>query len=165
MALPAGALAAGLIAGFLGGRAQRPPTEVEDLRREVRSLVQVVALSLLENESPSERLLGVRYGREAGTDARVLEALLDVVRYDPNVNVRLAAVDALAPTASGEPVRQELLAAIDLQGSPLVQIALLDLLLAVDGAEMERALSTLLRSGQLDREVGDHLKQRLELNV
>ena len=57
---------------------------------------QMVALSLMQEQSASERLRGVSWAMpRAVDDTEVLSALLTTVNQDPNVNVRLAAVDAL----------------------------------------------------------------------
>ena len=59
---------------------------------------QLVALSLMQQQSASERLRGVSWAYQRGTIRReVLAALVSAVNHDTNVNVRLAAVDALAP--------------------------------------------------------------------
>ncbi len=160
-ALPA--LAVGVLLGaFLPGRGAAPPqTDVTALRREVGSLSRLVALSLLEQDSASERLKGVSYGREVGpSDPRVLDALLAAVADDPNDNVRLAAIDALAGVAGRPGVQQQLIAGFPRQESPLVQIALVDLLAEARGARPR--LQRLVDDPQVDPTVRDYLRRRLE---
>ena len=91
-----------LIAGILGGRyvvGSRAPEgnpEMTQLRTQVENLRQLVALSLLNEQSPSARLRGVTYSNQiAQPDRQVEQALLHAVNHDSNVNVRLSAVDAL----------------------------------------------------------------------
>src|SRR4029079_11668143 len=121
-----------------GRRGER--SEVAELRQEVRSLNHMVALSLLERDSASERLRGVSWtessaSADRGGDPALLEALLDAVRNDPSVNVRLAAIHAIASRPGRAPVRRQLLAAFAAESSPLVQAAIADTVLAADGAE------------------------------
>jgi hypothetical protein len=59
-------------------------------------------------------------------DEEVLSALVDTLNHDGNVNVRLAALDALKHFGSRPNVRQGLRRALLRQDSPLVQIALID---------------------------------------
>ena len=67
------------------------------LRGQVENLRQMVALSMLQQQSPSARMRGVTYSEKiAQPDPQVLDALLQAVNHDSNVNVRLSAVDALA---------------------------------------------------------------------
>jgi HEAT repeat protein len=121
-------LVVGVTAGhLLTARSERP--ELARLREEVQNTRQLVALSLLQQQSASERLRGVNWSyRVTQPDDEVFKALIDTVRYDSSVDVRLAAVDALR-RYTGEPqVRNGLLQALRGPQSPLVQIALIDLM-------------------------------------
>jgi hypothetical protein len=136
--------------------------QIGELREEVRSLSQLVTLSLLKQDSASERLRGVSFGRQAGAgDDRVLQALLDTLGHDSDVNVRLAAVDALAPVLGRPGVRDQLLRELGRQPSQLVQIALIDQLLARDRQGAQRQLLELAASPSLDPTVRGYLRSRL----
>ncbi len=144
-----------------GGRGQG---EMADLRSEVRSLSRLVTLSLLEQDSASERLKGVSYGRRTGpSDERVLAAMLEAVAHDPNVNVRLAAIDALTGVAGRPRVQRTLVESFPRQESPLVQIALVDLLVEEPGARP--LLRRVAGDETVDPTVRDYLRRRLERRV
>jgi len=148
--------------GSAGEHPGEPLGEIGALRDEVRSLSRLVTLSLLKQDSASERLRGVSFGRQAGPgDDRVLQALLDTLQHDPDVNVRLAAVDALAPALGQPAVRGQLLQEVGKQRSPMVQIALIDLLLARDRAGSRQQLQDLTASPSLDATVRGYLQTRL----
>jgi hypothetical protein len=84
-------------------------------------------LSLLQQQSASERLRGVSWSSQVQRpEEAVLSALLQTLNSDPNVNVRLAALDALQGFSSIREVRQDLLQSLEKQKSPLVQITLID---------------------------------------
>ena len=138
------------------------------LRTEVQSLSRLVALSMMRQESASERLQGVRYGRLAAgaydqdsQDDQVITALVEAVGSDPNVNVRLAAIDALAPAVARPEISGRLVETFDRQDSPLVQIALADALLDAGQPEARQALAGLASAESLDPTVADHLRHRL----
>jgi hypothetical protein len=157
-----GWLHAGAGAGPAGHDTAGELRDLHDLRQEVRSLSQLVTLSLLKQDSASERLRGVSFGRQAGAgDDRVLQALLDTLGHDPDVNVRLAAVNALAPVLGRPAVRDQLLQEVGRQPSPLVQIALIDLLLDRDRPGSRRRLLDLAASPSLDETVRGYLRSRL----
>ncbi len=130
----AGALAAALLLGVVVGRgtAGAPAAAAADialLRQELHDTRELVTLSLLRQSSASDRLRGVSWTEridEPGVE--VVSALLDALSHDSNVNVRLAAVDALARFADRPGVRRGAVAALADARSPLVQIALIDLL-------------------------------------
>ncbi|MFN7941835.1 MAG: zf-HC2 domain-containing protein [Thermoanaerobaculia bacterium] len=152
-------VALGAALGFL---APRPgdQREMAELRGEVRSLNELVALSLLRQDSPSERLQGVAYGRSVGADdQRVRAALYEALLRDPNDNVRLAAIDALAGFATLPAERAKLVAAVGKQTSPVVQIALLDTLIAHSRSNAD--LDPLARDERLDPTVRSYLRNRL----
>jgi hypothetical protein len=101
--------------------------EVAALRAEVGDLRQMVSLSLLRQQSASDRLKGVSWAADLEpADPAVVDALLSALTRDPNVNVRLASVDALRRFATRDAVRQGALEALQRQASPLVQLALID---------------------------------------
>ncbi len=128
---------------------QASANEVTQLRGEVNNMRQLVTLSLLQQQSASERLRGVSWAvRAEPSDTEVLDALLAHVNHDPNVNVRLAAVDALRPFASNRVTRDAVMQALAGQTEPIVQVALIDLL--VDLKEKDA-------TEELQRVAVDHL--------
>jgi Putative zinc-finger len=132
---PAGAVAwsmALVILGvYIGVRTNSADAHKEDLaamHAELASMRQMVALSMLQQQSASGRLEGVTWTqREERLDPQVLSALLHTLRYDSSVDVRLAALDALSRHAAAQPqVRSSVADALQEQQSPLVQVALID---------------------------------------
>jgi hypothetical protein len=129
-------------------------TEVAQLKGEVESLRQLVALSMLQQQSPSARLRGVSYSEAMSQpDQQVEQALLYAVNHDSNVNVRLSAVDALQKFARSPGVIGAMVQAIPVQDSPLVQIALIDMLVQLNAKTETPALVKLSLDGQTDEVV------------
>jgi len=88
---------------------------------------QMVALSMLQQQSASQRLEGVSWTRrEERLDPQVLSALTHTLRHDPSVDVRLAALDALSRHAGQPQVKKTVVDALQEQQSPLMQVALID---------------------------------------
>ena len=146
-------------AGLTSGRATR--SDVEELRAEMETMSQAVTVSLLQHQSASERLRAVSWSRMAGSDDHVLTALLEAARLDPNVNVRLAAIDALAVHANQGPIRNGLIDSLGYEQSPLVQLALLEAVAGEEGlrnGELER----LIDSGEVDASVLEHFAEQAE---
>lgn len=130
--------------GLRSTGSRQGPTEVAELRAEVNNMRQLVALSLLQQQSASERLRGVSFAyRVEPSDSEVLAALLQTVNHDPNVNVRLAAVDALHPFAAAPATREAVIQALPRQTTPLVQVALIDLLVDLREKQAEPELRQL----------------------
>lgn len=160
------AAAALLIAGVAVGYRMHalPPAnpELAELKTELAQTRQMVALSLMQQQSATDRLKGVSWSyrlQQPGAD--VLRALLDTLMHDPNVNVRLATVDALRQFGNEPVVRRGLVDAMNRQESPMVQIALIDL--AVDLGEKE-SVNT-LRGFARDQNVDPAVRVRAEKGV
>jgi hypothetical protein len=164
----AAALTIALGAGvFIGSStaSKRSAEDMAELRSEIRSLRSTVALALLSESSASERLNGVAYGRELQTeDRRVADALFATLLEDSNVNVRLAALDALREVSSRPEVRARLVESIPAQDSPLVQISAIDILLESDtpAAASDEDLAGLAQDPALDEVVRGYLRDRIE---
>ncbi|MDZ7773598.1 MAG: hypothetical protein U5K31_12795 [Balneolaceae bacterium] len=95
------------------------PGELQRLQSEVAQMRQVMMLNLIDNGSATERLKAVNISSELNEpEPRVREALIRTLNRDPNVNVRIAAVDALLMRASDPGVRSALGASIARQDSP-----------------------------------------------
>ena len=138
---------------WLGGR-QRESAGLTGMQNEVRHLRQLVTLSLLEQQSDSERLRGVDYsGRVDQSDTQVLGALIEAVNHDPSVNVRLAAVDALRKFAANPAVGRSLDQSLARQQSPMVQLALIDFLVDMRDKSAAGSLAALQRSPATDKNV------------
>jgi len=148
-----------VIAGISAGRylaAPRAPSnpEIVALQGQVENLRQLVALSLLQEQSPSSRLRGVTYSYQmTQPEPQVEQALLYAVNHDNNVNVRLSAVDALAKFAANPQVRRGLVDSLFVQDSPLVQIAVIDLLVQLNHKDALPALRKLAADAQMDEAV------------
>jgi hypothetical protein len=91
----------------------------------------------------------------------VVAALVSAATTDPSVNVRLAAIEALAPRAAEPPVFDRLVRALPEQDSPLVQVALVDLLLESDGEAARQAAGRLAADDKTDPAVRRHVRERL----
>ena len=106
-----------------------PNQAVAELSREVDNLRQLVTLTLLQQPSATERLEGVSYSHNVpAQNEKVLAALLQALESDPNVNVRIAAVDALRQYSSSSLARQGMVKSLAQESSPLVQSELIELL-------------------------------------
>jgi hypothetical protein len=131
------AAAALLVLGVAIGRAGRPvpapaPDDIASVRSELREMRQMVTLTLMQQQSASDRLKGVSWSSTLERPGNeVVSALLDTLLHDPNVNVRLASIDALARFADEQQVRQGAVTALQAASSPMVQIALIDFVVGV----------------------------------
>ncbi len=153
----------GLVTGYFitGSRAQ--PAEISDLRQEVQNMRQTLAVSLLDQSSASERLRGVSLSvNTEKPDSGLIEALFNTLNTDPNVNVRLAAVDALYLFYDFTQVKEGIAQTLSFQDSPLVQVALIDLIVNVRERRAVESLKNLIQTKTLHPDVKEHAELGLQ---
>jgi hypothetical protein len=133
------------------------------LRQEMQDMRATLAMSLLDNSSASERLRGVNLSvRMDQPDERLLDSLLQTLDSDPSSNVRLAVVDALYLFRDHASVRRRLSESLSRQTNPLVQVALIDLIVNLRERQAADALKALIESDRLAPEVKLRAQQGLE---
>jgi hypothetical protein len=159
-ALQAGLAAALMLVGVLVGQqfSSSADGEIAALRDEIRT----VGLALLDHQSASERLLGVAWSRRGDAAPPVIDALLERVQYDPNVNVRLAAVEALRVRIDRPEVGAGLARALAGQDAPIVQVTLADALLESGASDAVAAVRSLLDRDGLDPTVREFVRTALQ---
>jgi hypothetical protein len=157
-----------LICGFLVGRQyDRGPNadlqqKLATLEGELAATRQTVALSMLQQQSASQRLEGVSWTtRLPEPDPKVMGALMHTVRFDNNVDVRLAALDALSRYADRPEVRRELVDVLQTTQSPMVQVALIDLLVDLH----DKSAVPQFRKFQQDPNVNPTVKKRVDWGI
>ncbi|WP_310589283.1 zf-HC2 domain-containing protein [Fibrivirga algicola] len=143
-------LGAGIGVGYWAQRQRTPEVayqqRVDTLTAQVQEMRQMMMLSLLENPSATERLRAVSYTKDIDdADTHVIDALLMTLNNDPNVNVRLVTLEALADMAKDARVREGLVQSLSNQESPLVQVALADVMVKLQEKRSLKPLRQLLK--------------------
>jgi len=157
-------LVVGLAFGYFLNSRAKSAGELVQLRQDVQSMRQLVAVSLLEQQSPSQRLRGVSWSsRVEQPDKETLATLLHTLNSDPNVNVRLSVLDALYLFYENPIVKQGLIQSLSTQTSPLVQVALIDLIVEMRERQAIEALKQLIQDEKLNPDVKHRAEQGIQL--
>lgn len=163
------ALAASLLlAGFLGGYFLQKPasTDVHELSQQVSDLKEMMMLTMLEKESATDRLKAVSLTSDMGkVSDKVSGALFKTLNEDENANVRLAALEALAAYAKDSNVRTELIRSIAIQDSPLVQVALAELMVSIEEKKSVSELQKLLQNKNTPKEVKSKIEKSINVLI
>jgi hypothetical protein len=147
---------------FSNGKGSKQDQQLQALTSQVHELKQTMMLALLENPSASERIRGVSYTSEIRhADKEVIDALLATLNNDPNVNVRLSTLDALAHLAGHPEVRSGLIQSIAQQDSPVMQLAIADVMLKLQEKRSVKSFRELLKQKDLNPGVRDKIKQTI----
>ena len=149
----------GLTTGLSIGGRTGSEKEIVQLKTDVNQLKQAVMVSLLDQASVTERIRGLTMTSQVkNADNEFYSTLLFLLNSDSDVNVRMAAVNALSNFSDNGYVRHELVKSLNLQSSPLVQIALIDLLASIREPESSSTLVRLIN----DPGINSHVKKRAE---
>ena len=130
--------------------------ELAKLKEEVENNKRVM-LSMLENQqSASQRVMGATVAYELPkADDEIVNVLSKTLNDDPNTNVRLAALEALGKFYQQEHVRKTLVTSLTTQKDPVVQIALIRLLVQMKEKQIVNELQKITRDGQVMKAVKD----------
>lgn len=158
-------LGMGLMGGYLmnsNGDGREIPTTVVSTPDETEEVREQLVLTLLDQPSANQRLQGINEVNKIGKiDQTVIKALLKTLNNDANVNVRLAAIESLTNYLDEPMVREGLVQSIVKQDSPIVQVTLANLMVALQEKESIEPFKTLMRTKELDKSV----KQKLETSI
>jgi anti-sigma factor RsiW len=116
--------------GFWISRQQKHDAELLAMQTEMKA-TKMMLMTMLENQqSASQRVLGatVAFNDVEIVDDEIVDALVHAMNEDPNTNVRVAALEALGKFHDQLHVRKALIASLNVQDDPLVQIALIRLM-------------------------------------
>jgi hypothetical protein len=157
-----------LIIGISIGYFARPSSDPQQtqLLSQITDLKEMMMLSLLEKESATDRLKAVSLTNDMNdASSKVTGALLETLNEDENVNVRLAALEALAPYAKNSTVREALIRSIAKQRSPLVQVALAELMANLREKSSVKELEKIIQSDKTPVDVKKRIKQSIDVLI
>lgn len=155
-------------AGFLiGVRYLRPAGADPALTQEIaelRNRVDSMSYAMLQQQPTTDRVTTVLATLDQKeTGQRVVSGLLNTLAYDPSVNVRLSALEALYPHASLPEVRSAVAAALPREPSPLVQVTMIDFLAASRDPAAFATLENVSRTPTYDQAVRDAARRAIAM--
>jgi len=139
--------------GWFGSSTPRD-RQIADLSGEIKQLKETLVLTMMQQSSTVERIKAVNMVSEFETaDSLIIERLIGVLNHDSNDNVRLLALEALVRYSSVPVVRDGLIGSIGNQTSPLVQLRLADIMLALNEKRAAPEFQKVLQDARLNYSV------------
>ena len=140
----------GVAIGYWINKNQQREEELAALRREVEATKRIMMGMLVNQQSASQRMLGATVAFKLDkADDEIVNALIRAMNEDSNLNVRLAALEALSKFHEQEHVRKALIASLATQTDPVVQISLIRLLVELKEKESLRELHRITNDEEL----------------
>ncbi len=156
----------GTTTGFLIKPGNNKQSEsIARLENNLTEMRQMLMYAMINQDAPSERLKGVYYAEELSQQPgeEVTGVLLKTLNNDPNVNVRLAAANALARFTSSSEVIPALVNSLKEQKDPLIQIVLIKTLVEAHAQSAIPALRQLTTGEDIHEMVRQEAKNGLTI--
>ncbi|MBN2775535.1 MAG: zf-HC2 domain-containing protein [Prolixibacteraceae bacterium] len=136
----------------------------EQMASELNQLKQEVLLAGLRDYSGPQKIEAVYNIKNSGqTSDQLINALVYTMNTDKNVNVRLAAINALSGwIADNEIVKQEMIHSLTVQENPLLQISLIQVLTESGVKEAKEEIQTLSDNENTDQNVREFAKDMIK---
>ena len=140
-------IASGFIIGTLiNADNKKENVQVAELKSEVQEMRETLMFNMLTEESASERIKAVSYADEIkDPDNKIVSALITTMNEDKNVNVRLAALYAVAKFTDDNHVSDALIGSLGKQTEPLMQIALINILTEKKATKAKEPIREILK--------------------
>lgn len=139
-------------------------TEIAAMQFEILNLNKMVTISMLKGGSPSERLKGVKsISRMTYSDELLVDALFRTMEDDPNMNVRLASVDAFYSHSDKSATRDQLLGILLKETSPAIQLAIIDLVIAIKEEKAIQTFDLMLKNENLQPDIKERIEEGKKL--
>lgn len=138
--------------------------EIGQLKREMQQTRALLVLSLLKRESAADRLQALDYSSDiTQPDPEVLAALIKTLDIDPNINVRLAAVDALSNFSNEPSVRRAMALSLLKQQEAIVQMSLIDILTKLQDRQAIVQIKHLAENTDTPTQVRERAEESIKL--
>lgn len=155
-------LVMGLFIGWWMLPSQNQKEDIQQLSSEIQSMKEMMMLTLIEQPKAHERIRAVNLAAELPrADEKVVNALITTLNNDENLNVRLASLESLVRYADQPDVRQALVDALTMQDSPLVLVAIADVLVAIQEKSSVETLEQLEKNAE-DEFVKEKLNESIK---
>jgi hypothetical protein len=124
--------------------------------QEERARTHQVVSMISDQQSAGTRIMGTKeaYNQES-LNTEIYNVLIKTMNEDPNINVRLAAIDALIKFSDDPMVRKALIASLGKQTDPVIQIALIQLMVELKDKDAVRPLQNIIENESLLEAVKD----------
>jgi hypothetical protein len=158
-----------ILVGFMAGKWSEGQQDINGTQvlttnasKEISLMKQVLLSSQDEHSSASDRIQAVNQVYElAETDRELVQLLINTMNFDPNINVRIAASEALFQFNADPMVRVALVNSLKIQKDPAIQIMLIDMLIQM---KEKRAVDTMRKMLQ-NEDVLEVVKAKAEQGI
>ncbi len=150
------------VTGYYSGSKNK---EVQKLNYELAQLKQEVMLAGLRDYSGPQKIEAVYSVKNSEVVGdQMVNALVFTMNSDKNVNVRLAAINALSEMMDkNENIKKELINSLSIQENPLLQISLIQILSESGVKEAKQKIESISQDENTNQQVRDFAKDMVKI--
>jgi len=155
--------AGGTIFGLIIQNQRSNKTNLTSLENEVKQLKHYVTLSVLNENTASEKIKAIDFVFEQQQlEKETALALYNTLISDDNSNVRIAAANALHYFSNDETIRKMLMHALIDQNDPYIQAELITIIAKFNNREAYNIIETFINQDNINIEVKNFGQQMIE---
>ncbi|TJY37833.1 HEAT repeat domain-containing protein [Pontimicrobium aquaticum] len=140
-----------------------PEKELAVAKQEIENVRSQLVVTLLDQPSANKRLQAVNeVNKMDNVTETIIKALFMTLNNDENVNVRLSAIEALKNYTNISLVREGLVASIINQESPLVQIAMADLMVEMQEKDAVEIFKELIEKENINESAKEKMEESIQ---
>ena len=137
--------------------------ELDQLSNQMADMKEMMMMSMLEERSASKRLQGLQISSDlVSQNQQITDAMFVTLNNDESTNVRLAALTILASYADDPEIRAGLINSISEQESPIMQVALAELMVELQEPKAKQEFQSILEGEYTPEEVKTTLRENLD---
>ncbi len=149
-----------LKSGMDSGRSK----QLTELKSEMKDMKEMLMMTMLTGESASQRIKAVNYSAEIPyPNQKVIAALVSTLNHDKNVNVRMAAAYSLEKFWDNAVVRDSLVASLDHQTEPILQIVLINILTEKKESKAVKPMKNIIDNKNTMKEVKEIAEKSIKV--
>lgn len=142
--------------GFWISRQNDQQERIAGIEKEMQNTKRMMIEMLGNDQSASQRIQGVNVAiKMEKADDQIVRALVKTMNEDPNSNVRLAALEALSRFIDEPLVKKQLIESLSRQNDPVIQIALIQLMVKMKEKSVIRDLQRIIDDTETMKAVKD----------
>jgi hypothetical protein len=154
-------IAGTFLTGYFSGSNNK---ELSSLQAELTTMKQEVLLAGLSEYSGPQKIQAVYNIKSSGQASETLvDALVNTMNSDKNVNVRLAAINALSEMMDkNQKIKTELIKSLSVQENPLLQISLIQVLTESGVKEAKDEIESISNNENTNEQVKEYAKNMVK---
>ncbi len=160
-------LGLGFAGGYFANNSGRNEAQIVALQHQVNQLSQNLHYTSLNKPTASQRIKAINSIQTTNSlpNEKMIDALINTMNTDENVNVRLTAIYALSEYKNSPKVKDALIESLSEQTNPILQITLINMVAGMKNGKGQEAIRQIIDNKEINDQVKDHAKQTLSVSI